>query len=250
MNDGDRNGEGGLHDPADVAGEYVLGTLAGPERRAVEQRLPSDAALRAAVDAWELRLLPLTALAPPLDPPPALWQRIERDLSQAGPAPATAPQSAPQPMRWPGWWTNLALWRGLAAGGLAAALLLAVRPDLAPLGGATPQYVVVLVAPGGQAPGWVVQVTSPRDLSLTPLAKTSTPDDKALQFWTKADNWAGPVSLGLVRPGEPLRLRLDNLPALQPNQLFEITLEPPSGSPTGRPTGPIQFIGRAVKLNS
>jgi anti-sigma-K factor RskA len=110
--------------------------------------------------------------------------------------------------------------------------------------------VVVLVAPGGQAPGWVVQVTSPRDLSLTPLAKTATPDDKALQFWTKADNWAGPVSLGLVRPGEPLRIRLDNLPALQPNQLFEITLEPPSGSPTGRPTGPIQFIGRAVKLNS
>ena len=125
-----------------------------------------------------------------------------------------------------------------------------MRPDLAPLGGATPQYVVVLVAPGGQAPGWVVQVSSPRDLSLTPLGPTPTPNDKALQFWTKADNWAGPVSLGLVRPGEPLRVRLDKLPALQPNQLFEITLEPPSGSPTGRPTGPIQFIGRAVKLNS
>jgi anti-sigma-K factor RskA len=26
--------------------------------------------------------------------------------------------------------------------------------------------------------------------------------------------------------------------------LIEITLEPPGGSPTGRPTGPIQFIGR------
>jgi anti-sigma-K factor RskA len=52
----------------------------------------------------------------------------------------------------------------------------------------------------------------------------------------------------LVRRGEPLRVRLDQLPALQPDQLFEITLEPPAGSPTGRPTGPIQFIGRAVKL--
>ena len=71
-----------------------------------------------------------------------------------------------------------------------------------------------------------------------------------MQFWTKADNWTAPVSLGLVRPGEPLRVRLDQLPALQPNQLFEITLEPPAGSPTGRPTGPIQFIGRAVKLNT
>ena len=248
--------------PQDLAGEYVLGTLPGPDRREVEQRLLTDTALRAAVDAWEARLLPLTALAPPLDAPQALWQRIEQGTSRA-PAPglataslptagsstASARKTSPAATR-TGWWNNLALWRGLATGGLAAALLLAVRPDLAPLGGATPQYVVVLVAPGGQAPGWVVQVSSPRDLSLTPLGPTPTPGDRALQFWTKADDWKGPVSLGLVRPGEPLRIRLDNLPALQPNQLFEITLEPPLGSPTGRPTGPIQYIGRAVKLNS
>ncbi len=240
-------GDSTAEDPQDLAGEYVLGTLPGPERREVESRLSSDAALRAAVNAWEDRLLPLTALAPPLEPPPSLWQGIERGIVRA---PAAQPsKAAPSPTR-NTWWNNLALWRGLAAGGLAAALLLAVRPDLAPLGSATPQYVVVLVAPGGQAPGWVVQVNSPRDLSLTPLTRTATPDDKALQFWTKADNWTGPVSLGLVRPGEPLRVRLDNLPAMQPNQLFEITLEPPSGSPTGRPTGPILFIGRAVKLNS
>ena len=243
--------------PQDLAGEYVLGTLPGPERRDVEQRLLTDTALRAAVDAWEARLLPLTALAPPLDAPQALWQRIEQGTSRpgtAGTAAAGSPipgarKASPAAPR-AGWWNSLALWRGLATGGLAAALLLAVRPDLALRGGATPQYVVVLVAPGGQAPGWVVQVSSPRDLSLTPLGPTPTPGDRALQFWTKADDWKGPVSLGLVRPGEPLRIRLDSLPALQPNQLFEITLEPPLGSPTGRPTGPIQYIGRAVKLNS
>ena len=243
--------------PQDLAGEYVLGTLPGPDRREVEQRLLTDPALRAAVDAWEARLLPLTALAPPLDAPQALWQRIEQGASRAPDAslstaalPKTSARKASPAAPQTGWWNNLALWRGLATGGLAAALLLAVRPDLALRGGVTPQYVVVLVAPGGQAPGWVVQVSSPRDLSLTPLGPTPTPGDRALQFWTKADDWKGPVSLGLVRPGEPLRIRLDNLPALQPNQLFEITLEPPLGSPTGRPTGPIQYIGRAVKLNS
>ena len=236
-------------DPADLAGEYVLGTLAGPERRDVERRLATDAVLRAAVADWEARLLPLTALAPLQEPTASLWLGIERGI-----APATAPRRPTAPAARAGLWNDLSLWRGLAAGGLAAALLLAVRPDLAPMGGAAPQYVVVLVAPGGQAPGWVVQVNSPRDLSLTPLAKnappSAAPDDKALQFWTKADDWAVPVSLGLVRPGEPMRLRLDHLPAMQPNQLFVITLEPPSGSPTGRPTGPIQYIGRAVKLSS
>ncbi|MEG2631164.1 MAG: RNA polymerase subunit sigma-70, partial [Comamonas sp.] len=41
----------------------------------------------------------------------------------------------------------------------------------------------------------------------------------------------------------------DRIPGVQPNQLFELTLEPPTGSPTGRPTGPIHFIGRSVKVS-
>jgi anti-sigma-K factor RskA len=44
------------------------------------------------------------------------------------------------------------------------------------------------------------------------------------------------------------QIPLGKLPPLQPNQLFELTLEPVNGSPTGRPTGPIQFIGRAFKV--
>lgn len=237
----------GPEDRDDEAAEYVLGTLERAQRRDVERRLPLDAALRQAVDVWEARLHGLTALAPPIEPPAALWQRIEQSLGPASTAPT---HRTPAASRWQAWWTSLALWRTLAAGGVAAALLLTVRPGWAPLGDAEPRYVVVLVAPGGQAPGWVVQAHAARELTLTPLARTATPEDRALQFWTKADNWAAPVSLGLVRPGEPLRVRLDQLPALQPNQLFEITLEPPAGSPTGRPTGPIQFIGRAVKLNT
>ena len=40
--------------------------------------------------------------------------------------------------------------------------------------------------------------------------------------------------------------KLDKLPLLQAKQLFE--LEPAAGSPIGRATGPIQLIGRAVKV--
>ncbi|WP_414628280.1 anti-sigma factor domain-containing protein, partial [Pseudomonas viridiflava] len=58
----------------------------------------------------------------------------------------------------------------------------------------------------------------------------------------------GPVSLGLVKPGQSLNIALDKLPPLQPNQLFELTLEQSTGSSIGKPTGPIQFIGRAVKV--
>ncbi|MCF5722844.1 anti-sigma factor [Pseudomonas syringae] len=215
----------------ELAGEYVLGTLPAEQRAEVEQRLKHDAELRAAVDAWEQRLLPLTALAEPVPPSANLWQRIERNI-------ATARTH---------WWDLLAVWRGLAATGLVTTLVLAAllltRPPTA-----DPTFVVVLVAPQSQAPGWVIQASNNQQIQLIPLGVMEVPADKALQFWTKGDGWQGPVSLGLVKPGQTLSVPLDQLPPLAPNQLFELTLEDSSGSPTGKPTGPIQAIGRAVKV--
>ena len=108
--------------------------------------------------------------------------------------------------------------------------------------------MVVLAAPNNMAPGWIVQVNTEGALKLVPLGTTNVAAEKSLQLWTKADGWKGPVSLGLVQPGKALDISLAKLPPLQPNQLFEITLEPKSGSPIGRPTGPILYIGRAVQM--
>ena len=112
------------------------------------------------------------------------------------------------------------------------------------------RFMVVLVAPDDKAPGWVVQAgaSGARQVELIPLGAVEVPRDKALQFWTKAEGWSAPVSLGLVTPGQTLRVPAGGLPAVQPDQLFELTLEPRSGSPTGRPTGPVRYIGRAVKV--
>lgn len=222
-----------------LAGEYVLGTLSAGTRAAVEVRMASEPALRDAVRAWEARLLPLTVLAAPVDPSPALWPRIERSVGPVAPARPSALST---------WWNNLQLWRGLAGTGFAAAAVMAAVLVTRLGAPAAPQYMVVLVAPQGTAPGWVVQASSTRQLSLVPLGNTVVPAQKSLQFWTKADQWRGPVSLGLVKPGQTLRIPIDQLPPLEANQLFELTLEPENGSPIDRPTGPIQFIGRAVKV--
>ena len=228
-----------------LATEYVLGTLSATRRREVETRLQTDAVLRSAVDYWQDRLLPLTALAEPVDPSSQLWPRIEQSLDQAT-APALRRAERPAPFSW---WHSLLLWRGLAGAGFAAACIMAsvlvTRQAVLP---AAPQYLVVLVAPQDKAPGWVVQASSPQQLSLIPLGQATVPVEKSLQFWTKGEGWSGPVSLGLVKPGQTLKIPLDKLPPLQPNQLFELTLEPATGSPINRPTGPIQFIGRAVKV--
>lgn len=229
-----------------LAGEYVLGTLSADARAAVEARMRDEPALRDAVQAWEARLLPLASLAAPADPSPALWSRIERTLGSAAASPNARKAEPVRASGFANWWNNLQLWRGLAAGGFAAAaLMVAVLVTRPP---PTPQYMVVLVAPQDKSPGWVIQTTSSRQLSLVPLGTIEVPPQKTLQFWTKADQWRGPVSLGLVKQGQTLRIPIDKLPPLEPNQLFELTLEPENGSPIDRPTGPIQFIGRAVKV--
>ena len=246
-----------------LAGEYVLGTLTGAQRRALEQRMVHDRALQQAVDKWHTRLLPLNQLTDPVTPSAPLWARIDASVQALQPAapaiakaiPTTAPAahnpaSAPR-ISLKNWWSNLNLWRGLAGSGFAmAAVLAAVLVTRVAPQATTPQYMVVLVAPQDKAPGWVIQASASarREISLIPLGVAEVPADKALEFWTKADGWNGPVSLGLVKPGQSLQIALDKLPPLQPNQLFELTLEPPTGSPIGKPTGPIQFIGRAVKV--
>ncbi|WP_295988044.1 anti-sigma factor [uncultured Variovorax sp.] len=239
------SGLGNFDDIDALAGEYVLGTLSANARAAVEARMLGEPALREAVQAWEARLLPLASLAPPADPSPALWSRIERTLGSAT-APMPKVVSPARASGFASWWNNLQLWRGLAAGGFAAAALMVAVLVTRPL--PTPQYMVVLVAPQDKSPGWVIQTTSSRQLSLVPLGTMEVPPQKTLQFWTKAEQWRGPVSLGLVKQGQTLRIPIDKLPPLEPNQLFELTLEPENGSPIDRPTGPIQFIGRAVKV--
>jgi anti-sigma-K factor RskA len=230
-----------LTDPNDLAGQYVLGTLSAERRREVEQALPNDPALRSAVDDWEARLLPLTELAEPVTPSASLWTRI--DLSIAALGASRAKQASHLP-----WWNRLNVWRGLAAAGFAAAAVMAmILVGLRAPSVERERYLVVLAAPQNMAPGWVLNIRDDHTLQLEPLVRSAVPDQRTLQLWTKAEGWTGPVSLGLVTPGRALRVPLEKLPPVQPNQLFEITLEPPGGSPIGRPTGPILYIGRAVK---
>lgn len=239
-----------------LAGEYVLGTLSAASRAGVEARMANDAALRTAVEQWQQKLEPLNALVEPVEPSPQLWTRIESSVvaqteaaksTKASAVSAQTTQPAAGPIA--SWWNNLNLWRGLTAAGFTTAALMGIMVVTKLAQPPAPGYMVVLVGPQDKSPGWVVQAgTNSQQARLIPLGKMEVPGDKSLQFWTKGDDWKGPVSLGLVKPGQSLEIPLDKLPPLQPNQLFEITLEPYNGSPLDRPTGPILFIGRAVKI--
>jgi anti-sigma-K factor RskA len=217
-----------------LAGEYVLGTLEAGAARAVERDLASDAELRESVARWEARLAPLTVLAPAEAPPPDLWARIEAALPGA-PA-AAAPRRQQRSERWrfeP--WKWLALGSGAVAAGLAVLLL--ARP--------VPEAPLMTVLLGGRdQPAWLVEAERDGALRLAAVNRQPVPADRVMQLWALPRGATAPTSLGLI-PSEAGQYST-SITAIRPSpgMLIEITLEPPGGSPTGRPTGPILFIGR------
>jgi anti-sigma-K factor RskA len=229
-----------------LAGEYVLGLLDDAEREAFEKRMASDAKFDAAVARWQERLAPIDATAPLIEPSTGLWLRIESGLGQA-PArnQAAAPQSA-LGAQLSQWWNSLWLWRGTTLAGVAAALLLAIGL-VAALDRARrqPVLVAVLLTETNLAAA-VVNTFADGRVELLPLRDIAVPQGRALEIWTLWDRATGPRSVGLIDRARAVPLRLDNLP-LGPDQLFEITVEPAAGSPTGRPTGPIVAKGLTAR---
>ena len=240
------------HERSATAGEYVLGTLDAAEHAEFERALGVDAALRAEVYAWQDRLLGLAGRVAPAEPAAGLWPAIEAGLRPGAAAStgAVAPAASVPPAANDPAWRRLRRWQWTSGLAIAASLVLATLLVLrAPAPADAPRYLAVLQAPGSNSTGWVVEATAGGQLRLVPVGTTeAVPPGKALQFWTKAEGAAGPTSLGLVRAGQVTELPVATLPTLEARQLFELTLEPETGSPIGRPTGPILFVGRSVRL--
>jgi anti-sigma-K factor RskA len=211
-----------------LASQYVAGTLRGRARKRFEALLAGHPALRAAVHEWQERLMPLTGAVAPEPPPRAVWQRIEHQLW-----PNTAPEH---------WWQRLALWRGVSAFATVAALSLALL--LALPQPAQPPVVVVLQGTGGASQGvntFVASVSADgRALVTRPLLPVALEANRVLELWSVPPQGA-PKSLGLISASGVTVLQRDRL--LKGAAALAVSLEPPGGSPTGAPTGPVLYAG-------
>jgi len=236
----------------DLAADYVMGLLDPAEEARAEQRMATDVSFARAVSAWRERLADFDASAEPVTPSPALWERITQTIQ---PAPVPNPGAAGRVRLW----DNIRFWRAAAmSGALAASLLMAIaigglatswqlRSDLAELAQRKPVYVAVLVNDTTKEAGALVNAFADGRVELLPLRPIDVPPGRALQVWTLWDRAVGPKSIGLTGQSRAMQLDLKSLPSTVRDQLFEITLEPEGGSPTGRPTGPILFKGNAAQ---
>lgn len=228
-----------------LAGEYVLGLLDRHDRIRVELRIERDPTFAAAVQDWQRQFAGLDATAAPVTPSPDLWGRIEASRLARKQAEAADP-AARAPGWWAGLWHSLALWRPAGLAGALASLVLGVALLLRIAAGPeTPQLVAVLSAPDGRAAA-VVNAYANGTVQLIPLDTIPVPEGRVLEVWTLQTREQGPVSLALMDRARTIKLDLRNLSPAQVGHLFEITLEPQGGSPTGKPTGPVLMKGLAA----
>jgi len=223
-----------------LAGEYVLGVLEGDARIAAERRIASDAEFAQEVEAWRTRFAVFDETTEAQAAGDALWRNIESGVS-GGAASETA-----QPSLWSRFWNNLPALRAAALGTSLATLLLAIGLGFA-LRAAYQQPTMIAVLVDGNRTGAVVQTFADGRVVLLPLTEISVPPGRAIEVWTLPSRERGPVSVGLMDRARSLTLSLKDLPAPKPDQLFELTLEPATGSPTGRPTGPVLFKGNTAQ---
>jgi anti-sigma-K factor RskA len=245
-----------------LAGEYVLGTLDPLEREAFSRALARDPALQSVVTAWERRFAPLATAAKPVVPSDAVWSGIERALPPASVADAARERAGPEGPAIPEldrlrriaeetrrMRRALTRWRvataglGLIAAGLAVALAF---PRLVP--SKPHDAYVAVVNQGGNQPALVVRVDlATNSVSVRPV-NMETPAGRSLELWVIGQGQA-PRSLGLVGT-QPLTLQAPAVFAggTQPQATsFAVSSEPPGGSTTGSPTGPIVYSGTLVK---
>lgn len=228
------------------AGEYVLGLLTGEERDRFERRLTGDPRLNRLVIAWQVRLQPLIEDIEPVEPRPQLWQRIEATL--AAPGALQQKRSVYRRSRRIRWWDRVAIWRGWAIGAtaLAAALaaFLVVRPSATP----GPRLIAVLNASGGQ-PGVLFTTELPGSGYAARAIVDISASPQAHELWLLPGANAAPISLGLLTPDATTRrpLPAGTAPLLKAGAAVAVSEEPPGGSPTGQPTGPVVYVGTLVE---
>ena len=227
-------------DPADgrklLAAEYVLGVLSVAERREVERRLSQEPALASEVAFWEERLTGLADAVAPVSPPEATWLRIE-----------TAIGNAPRPSSV---WGSLIFWRsfGIASATLAAVSIAALTYiGLVP--GARAPLLATLSGTAGQ-PTFVAAVTATGNTLVIVPAALLTTDPRAFELWLIPGGETRPRSLGLIQPGQPIRLSIpsDLAGRVTPDATLAVSLEPPGGSPTGLPTGLVIATAKLTNL--
>jgi anti-sigma-K factor RskA len=229
----DTSDHNALPDDELLAAEYALGVLAGTDRAAAQRLIERDRNFARMVAEWEQRLAPWAGEIAEVQPPPQVWESITAAL------PAQAPRSA-------NLWESLAFWRSFA---LASALAAACLGGLIYLGALDRQAPLIATIEGGGNRVFVATIDSKRGTVAVVPASYSADATREPELWLiPADG--KPRPLGMLRADRAVTIAIPPEFAAQTvsNAVLAVSLEPPGGSPTGQPTGPVIGTGKLTSL--
>ena len=234
------------------AAEYVLGTMDAAGRDAFAARIARDPDLARAIDAWRGRLSPLADEIVPVVPPMHVWHGVRARVgldTQAAPSTGRAPL-----------WERLAFWRGVGFAGFAATAacviaLVALRPaplPVAPEAHSALPHPVRLVATMADGKGRATYMAAIDDdactVVLMPLDRDRIPGQVPQLWLVAADGTPRSMGVGTGAPMQAMTVPRDLRAIVQPSDMLSVSMEPPGGSPTGRPTGFVVGTGRLTRL--
>jgi anti-sigma-K factor RskA len=215
-----------------LAAEYALGVLTGADREAAARRVARERAFAAMVAAWQERLAPWAGEIGEVAPSPQVWERIAASLP-----PAAARTSL---------WESLAFWRVFALAGALAAVCLAV---VIYVGAARPgEPLVAAIESGGQR-SFIATVDIRRGTIAVVPAAFSGDATRVPELWLIPPG-GKPLPVGLLNGAKPVAIAIPAGLVAQTasGATLAVSLEPPGGSPTGAPTGPVIGAGKLTAL--
>ena len=218
----------------ELAAQYAVGTLRGPARLRFEKLCRQDLNALVALRRWEDRLVDLASAITPVSPPASVWRGIQQRVRRDG-APARRAISS----RW-----NAPRWAAAAA---AACLVVAVM--MWSLLSSPETRLIATIADQQQAQLWRIEGTADRQqLRLAAFAALQPDAARAYELWALSASGGAPVSLGLMPQSGTLEVQLSpaQRAALASAKQIAISLEPPGGSRTGAPTGPVLYVATLV----
>jgi anti-sigma-K factor RskA len=206
-----------------LAAEYALGTSSPRVRRRLTALARRNRTIATALSAWERRIAVLADAVPPVMPPPRVWQQIVTRLG-------LQPDGPPTPSA--RWWQRLGFWRALATQESAPAPLVVV------LAGADSKAALIATATRGE-----------RYLTLKLVGNVTPAPGRVFELWALPQAGA-PKALGVIPPGGVVRVPLTNPvdETLSNIPTLAVSLEPPGGSTTGQPTGPVLYSGAVERM--
>jgi len=220
-----------------LVAEFALGLLDASEHEQVGRRIVVEPTLGRELTMWRLRLSALDREFVEVPAPAGVLGRVEARLFP--PSAATTPA---------GFWNSLRLWRGLAAAGLALAVI-AFGVNLAPRAPLTgPELVAALEAEGSNVKLIAFYDQTAGTIRIAALSGDAVPN-KDFELWA-IEGKNAPISMGVISVNAKANV---NMPAtvkqgFGAGTVLAVTLEQKGGSPTGAPQGPIVAAGAATAI--